>query len=62
MSFTGTGCNAAYLEDLENVDKWEGEKNHPKQVRKGESCKAHAINDIVPKLKNTYNLKLFSRI
>ena len=37
-SSTGTGCNAAYLEDLDNVDKWEGEKNHPKQVWKGEPC------------------------
>ena len=59
MSFTGTGCNAAYLEDLENVDKWEGEKNHPKQVWKREPCETHVITDIIPKLKTTYNLKLF---
>ena len=33
VNFQGTGCNAAYLEYLENVDKWEGEKQEPKQVR-----------------------------
>ena len=29
---SGTGCNVAYLETLENVDKWEGPHTDPKQV------------------------------
>ena len=29
----GTGCNAAYLESLDNVEKWVGEKTSPYQVR-----------------------------
>ena len=33
MCLAGTGCNAAYLETLENVDKWDGEKDYPNQVR-----------------------------
>ena len=33
IKFTlGTGCNAAYVETLDNVDKWEGEKDDPDQV------------------------------
>ncbi|XP_076468592.1 hexokinase type 2-like [Babylonia areolata] len=28
----GTGCNASYMEKLENVEIWEGDKNHPDQV------------------------------
>ncbi|KAK2158766.1 hypothetical protein LSH36_164g03054 [Paralvinella palmiformis] len=27
----GTGCNAAYLESLDNVEKWVGEKTSPYQ-------------------------------
>ena len=32
MDVTGTGCNAAYVEHLDNVDKWVGEKDGDKQV------------------------------
>lgn len=30
---TGTGCNACYMESLENVGLWEGDRDHPNQVR-----------------------------
>jgi hypothetical protein len=28
----GTGCNACYMETLDNVETWDEEKNHPDQV------------------------------
>lgn len=29
----GTGCNACYMETLDNVQTWDEEQNHPEQVR-----------------------------
>ena len=31
--FAGTGCNACYMESLENVGLWEEDRDHPNQVQ-----------------------------
>ena len=33
ICFAGTGCNACYMESLHNVGLWEGDYQHPAEVR-----------------------------
>lgn len=37
----GTGTNACYLEDIDNVGTWDGDDGEPREGRKGEESELH---------------------
>ena len=39
----GTGTNCCYMEDLDQVEMWDLDKDHPKQVQRGYRGRAVAV-------------------
>ncbi|KAL8613116.1 hypothetical protein ACOMHN_035057 [Nucella lapillus] len=54
----GTGCNASYMEKLDNVGLWEGDKNHPDQVAINCEWGAFGSNGCLDFMRTEYDREL----
>ncbi|OQV26213.1 putative hexokinase HKDC1 [Hypsibius exemplaris] len=51
----GTGCNACYMERIENVELWDGDTNEPKEVIINMECGAFGDNGVLDFIRTEFD-------